>query len=296
MKCFTYTEMKTGQEQLVSDMVWEVFEEFVAPGYSPEGIETFRCFIHVDELKKATESGKFFTICCWDEKTLAGSITIRDGNHISLLFVKKDYHQQGIAKELFNKALKKCNELKPDFTEITVNSSPYAVDIYKRLGFNAVCEQTTQNGITYIPMRKQLDVNILIHEMQISTYDEIYQLWSNTPGMGLSDADTHENIHRFLLRNKGLSFVCRHEDRITGTILCGHDGRRGYIYHVTVAEKYRGRGIGQMLVDKSLQKLKEEGINKCHLFVFSDNVVGNAFWNAKGWTKREDIFVYSKTI
>lgn len=89
-----------------------------------------------------------------------------------------------------------------------MNSSPYAVDIYKRLGFRAVGEQTTQNGITYTPMRKQLDVNILIHEMQISNNDEFYKLWSNTPGMGLSDADKHENIHKFLLRNKGLSFVC----------------------------------------------------------------------------------------
>ena len=118
--------------------------------------------------------------------------------------------------------------------------------------------------------------------MQISNYGEIHELWCDTPGMGLSDADSHENIHKFLLRNKGLSFVYWHEDRITGTILCGHDGRRGYIYHVTVAEKYRGRGIGQMLVDKSLQKLKEEEINKCHIFVFSDNEIGNAFWSSKG--------------
>ncbi|HHW30059.1 MAG TPA: GNAT family N-acetyltransferase [Clostridiaceae bacterium] len=134
-----------------------------------------------------------------------------------------------------------------------------------------------------------------IQEMQIEDYSEIYRLWSNIPGIGLSDADTYENIHRFLHRNKGLSFVCRHQNRIIGTILCGHDGRRGHIYHVTVAEEYRGRGIGQMLVDKSLHKLKEEGITKCHLFVFRDNVVGNTFWNAKGWTKREDIFVYSKS-
>lgn len=145
-------------------------------------------------------------------------------------------------------------------------------------------------------MKMKLDVNISILEMLISDYSEIYELWSNTPGMGLSYADIYENIRSFLKRNKGLSFVCRHEDKIIGTILCGHDGRRGYIYHVTVAEKYRGRGIGQMLVDKSLQKLKEEGINKCHLFVFSDNVVGNAFWSSKGWTKREDIFVYSKSF
>jgi len=179
-------------------------------------------------------------------------------------------------------------------TEITVNSSPYAADIYKRLGFSAVGEQTTQDGITYIPMKMILDVNILTREMQISNYDEFYKLWSNTPGMGLSDADSYENIDVFLLRNKRLSFVCRHEDRIIGTILCGHDGRRGYIYHVTVAEEYRGRGIGRTLVEKSLQKLKEEGIQKCHLFVFTDNETGNTFWSTTGWIKREDIYVYSK--
>ena len=153
-----------------------------------------------------------------------------------------------------------------------------------------------KNQIKSGAKRKSSDINISIHEMKISDYDEIYKLWSNTPGMGLSDADTHENILRFLLRNKGLSFVCRYKDMLIGTILCGHDGRRGYIYHVTVAEGYRGRGIGQMLVEKCLQKLKEEGIDKCHLFVFRDNEIGNTFWSAKGWTKREDIFVYSKSI
>lgn len=139
------------------------------------------------------------------------------------------------------------------------------------------------------------DEDILIDEMQIDDYSEIYELWRNTPGMGLSDADSHENIHRFLLRNKGLSFVCRCNGRIIGTIMCGHDGRRGYIYHVAVSEKFRRRGIGRMLVDKSLSKLKEEGINKCHLFVISSNEIGNAFWSSNGWSKREDIFVYSKS-
>jgi len=138
--------------------------------------------------------------------------------------------------------------------------------------------------------------DISIHEMKMDDYDEIYELWRNTPGMGLSNADKRESIDSFLGRNKGLSYVCRHGGRIVGTVLCGHDGRRGYIYHVTVAEEYRGRGIGRRLVETSLEKLKEEGIDKCHLFVFVDNSVGNAFWASMGWDKREDIFVYSKTI
>ena len=138
--------------------------------------------------------------------------------------------------------------------------------------------------------------DVEIHEMQISDYDEVYELWSKTSGVGLSDADKKENIEKFLIRNKGLSFVCRYKDKIIGTIMCGHDGRRGYIYHVAVAEEYRGRGIGRMLVERSLEKLKSEGINKCHLFVIADNTVGNAFWASIGWDKREDIFVYSKSV
>jgi ribosomal protein S18 acetylase RimI-like enzyme len=139
------------------------------------------------------------------------------------------------------------------------------------------------------------DTDILIHQMQIEDYNYIYKLWSSTPGIGLSDADRYESIHKFLKRNKELSYVCRYKNRIIGTILCGHDGRRGYIYHVTVAEKYRERGIGQALVNKSLEQLKKEGIDKCHLFVFADNAIGKVFWTSSGWTLREDIFVYSKS-
>jgi ribosomal protein S18 acetylase RimI-like enzyme len=135
-----------------------------------------------------------------------------------------------------------------------------------------------------------------IHELHISDYYEIYSLWQRTPGMGLSDADSKDNIEEFLIRNKGMSFYYKEKNEIVGTILCGYDGRRGYIYHVTVAEEYREKGIGRMLVEKSLESLRKAGIRKCHLFVFTDNQIGNSFWGYSGWTKRDDIFVYSKNI
>lgn len=134
-----------------------------------------------------------------------------------------------------------------------------------------------------------------VHELEIKDYDTMYDLWCRTPGMGLSDADSRENIEKFLQRNAGLSFICYDADRMVGTVLCGHDGRRGYLYHVTVDMEYRGRGIGRTLVEKSLEQLKAQGIDKCHLFVFADNTIGNAFWTSSGWTKRGDIFVYSKS-
>ncbi len=133
-----------------------------------------------------------------------------------------------------------------------------------------------------------------IRELHIDDYDEFHALWKKTPGVGLSGADSWENIQKFLARNAGMSFCYEEDGKIIGTILCGHDGRRGYVYHVAVAEECRGRGIGRLLVERGLRKLKEEGIDKCHLFVFWQNEIGKAFWNAMGWTKREDIYVYSK--
>jgi len=137
---------------------------------------------------------------------------------------------------------------------------------------------------------------IRFEELKIEDYQEIYDLWSKTPGVGLSKADSYDNIQRFLLRNEGMSFVCRYGDKIIATILCGHDGRRGFIYHLAVEEGYRRWGIGGTLVEKCLQKLKEVGIDKCHIFVYLKNEPGNAFWSAKGWMKRDDLFVYTKSL
>jgi predicted acetyltransferase len=141
-----------------------------------------------------------------------------------------------------------------------------------------------------------LDKESGMRELHIDDYREIYCLWKDTPGMGLSNADSESNFQKFMLRNKALSFCWKEENRIIGTILCGHDGRRGYIYHVTVAPCCRGKGTGSSLVQKSLENLKEQGIDKCHLFVFADNEPGRSFWETTGWTRRDDILVYSKNI
>lgn len=140
----------------------------------------------------------------------------------------------------------------------------------------------------------KLDESSGIREIHPDDYGEIYTLWCRTPGMGLSGADTEEKIRDFLLRNQGLSYCWKEEDKIVATSLCGNDGRRGYLYHVMTAPEYRGRGIGGRLVERSLQYLKEAGIEKCHLFVFADNEIGNAFWSTTGWTRRNDILIYSR--
>lgn len=135
-----------------------------------------------------------------------------------------------------------------------------------------------------------------MEEIHPDDYVELINLWRSIPGIGISEADSEENIRRFLMGNPGLSFCYKEDKRIVATILCGQDGRRGYIYHTAVAPEHRGRGIGRLLVEESLRKLRDMGIKKCHLFVFADNEPGSAFWSSIGWEKRKDIIVYSKNL
>jgi N-acetylglutamate synthase len=136
--------------------------------------------------------------------------------------------------------------------------------------------------------------DLVYKEMVIEDYDQVYKLWQETEGIGLSEADSKKDILKFLERNNGLSFVCTYNEEVIGTVLVGHDGRRGYIYHLAISLEYRMKGIAKELMLKCLKRLREEGIDKCHLFVFKDNELGKRFWMKTGWIKREDIAVFSK--
>ncbi|MBP2642667.1 MAG: GCN5-related N-acetyltransferase [Firmicutes bacterium] len=137
---------------------------------------------------------------------------------------------------------------------------------------------------------------IRIREMKISDYTQVMGLWSESEGVGLSEADSLENIALFLKRNNGLSFVAEQAGKIVGAILCGQDGRRGYLYHLSVNKEYRRQKIASKLVGFCLAKLEEHGIQKCHIFVFPDNQEGISFWDNYGFKRREDLFIFSTTI
>jgi putative acetyltransferase len=139
-------------------------------------------------------------------------------------------------------------------------------------------------------------MSIIVTEFTIEAYDQVFNLWENCDGIGLSSADSRTRIRMYLERNSGLSLIAYDNDLVVGTILCGHDGRRGYIHHLAIRSEYRRRGIGRLLTDKSLSELQSCGIQKCHLFIFNDNSGGIEFWESIGWTYRQDIGVVSKII
>ncbi|MGN6714270.1 GNAT family N-acetyltransferase [Anaerocolumna jejuensis] len=136
-----------------------------------------------------------------------------------------------------------------------------------------------------------------IRLMTIKDYDKVYDLWMNTPGMGLNNLDdSREGIEKYLRRNPATCFVAEREGRITGVILSGHDGRRGFIHHTAVLAGERGQGIGKTLVSHALEALEQEGIHKVSLVVFQENKLGNAFWESQGFTVRDDLYYRNKSI
>lgn len=134
---------------------------------------------------------------------------------------------------------------------------------------------------------------LTIRVMTLDDYDDVYALWMTIRGFAMRGIDdSKEGVARFLRRNPTTSMVAYVDGELAGAILCGHDGRRGSLYHVCVKESYRKQGIGQKMVQACLAALKAEEISKVSLIAFSSNEVGNHFWQGLGWDFRKDVNYY----
>ncbi|MCL2569466.1 MAG: GNAT family N-acetyltransferase [Oscillospiraceae bacterium] len=139
------------------DLVNRVFTEFVAVDYSKQGRNTFETYLKtkLDDVSAALKSGGKKMWAYYQDDDILGVLAIQGPSHISLMFVEKAHHRQGIAKGLFDVALGEMAQNR-DVTQITVNSSPYAVEAYERLGFAQTAEQQEKDGILYVPMRRTI--------------------------------------------------------------------------------------------------------------------------------------------
>ena len=135
--------------------------------------------------------------------------------------------------------------------------------------------------------------DLIIREMTIEDYDQVFALWQITSKRALSDADKRENIERYLIHNKGMSLVGIVGGKIIATVLAGHDGRRGFIHHMAVSPDYRRQGIGRSLAREADSRIKAQGIAKTHIFCYRNNRLGQPFWKALGFTKRDDMDIFS---
>jgi putative acetyltransferase len=135
-----------------------------------------------------------------------------------------------------------------------------------------------------------------VRALSIEDWDVVHALWLATPGVGLSDSDSRAGTEAFLRRNPGMSAVACAGGEVVGAVLCGHDGRRGYLHHLAVATAWRGRGIARQLLAHCFEQLGAAGIPKCNIFLFGANAEGAAFWLHNGWSPREDLRVLQKLV
>ena len=147
-----------------------------------------------------------------------------------------------------------------------------------------------------MPTRKRMTSRqFKIRKMIISDYPGLFGLWKNMPGIGLDKGcDSKKGIKDYLRRNPGLSFVACEGKKIVGAVLSGHDGRRGCLHHLAVAESHRKSGIGKKLVECCLAGLARKNIPKCNIFLFNSNAKGRAFWKHNGWNLRTDLSIMQK--
>ena len=134
------------------DLAWDTFILYEAPEYSKEGITSFKNFVRDPILKTLYIEGKYDVLAAFNNNIIVGVIGVRNETHISLLFVDSEYHRKGIARRLVKKTFERTYE-RYGKREMTVNSSPYAVGFYHKMGFVDTDIEQTTDGIRYTPMK-----------------------------------------------------------------------------------------------------------------------------------------------
>lgn len=138
---------------------------------------------------------------------------------------------------------------------------------------------------------------IEIRAMTIDDYDQVMDLWLRTPEFGAYPrAYTTDRLAAYLARNPGLSTVAIADGRVIGTVLCGHDGRKGSMYNVTVSSEHRRQGIAKKMLERSQNGLKAEGIRVAFLFTYVSSKEAGEFWASQGWTAAPHVLYHDKVM
>jgi ribosomal protein S18 acetylase RimI-like enzyme len=117
------------------------------------------------------------------------------------------------------------------------------------------------------------------------------RLWAASDGVAMRTWQDAAALERLLARNPSLCWAAHHEGQLVATVLCGHDGWRGWLYHVAVAPAWRRRGIATALVVRAQTELARAGVPRVHALVLAGNREATQFWRAAGWKMREDLSV-----
>lgn len=285
-------QMETGEETSICTLVMECFNEFVAPGYSCEGVGEFTKYVQPLSMKERMLAGNIILVAKVGAEA-AGIVEIRQPNHISLLFVKKEFHRMGIGRKLMDRAVEKCIELYPQIDYMEVNSSPYAVEIYERMGFAREDVEQTVNGIRFIPMNLGLKNEIRIAEserlilrlIRKADFNVMKNIWGNDNVMKYCLGSINdENIHRAIdcyiknhnLKGFGIYAIVNRENNLFMGV-CGFNTSEKedeieLLYHL--AEDFWGQGYAfeaAALCIDYIRKNCKGRINRITASAYSEN-------------------------
>ncbi|MEZ5944120.1 MAG: GNAT family N-acetyltransferase [Planctomycetaceae bacterium] len=155
---------------------------------------------------------------------------------------------------------------------------------------------TAETQISTLDTNSVDGATVRIVPMQTVHVAQVLELWNQTEGLILTYSDNERDLARYFADNAELSQVALAGRSVVGAVLCGHDGRRGYLHHLAVAESYRRKGIGSALVDTCNAQLANVGISQCNLFVIDDNLDGRKFWEKQGWSEWPSIRLMSRKV
>ena len=217
----------------------------------------------------------------------------QDESSLFTIFVHPDFQGKGVGKAIVETLER--DEFALRAKRIEIPASITGLPFYQKMGYSF------KDGITELDEERLYRLEkcrkTIIRVMDIEDYDRVYALWMSCKNMGFNNLDdSRQGIEKYLKRNPSTCFIAEQDDAIVGVVLAGHDGRRGFIHHMAVAEHCRRQGIATDLLDQALAALKKEGINKTALLVFNRNEAGNAFWERQGFTARDDVTYRNKTL
>ena len=217
----------------------------------------------------------------------------QDESSLFTIFVRPDCQGKGVGKAIVETLERDPFALRAKRIEIPASIT--GLPFYLKMGYsykNGIAEPDEERLYRLEKRRKTI-----IRVMNTEDYDRVYALWMSCKNMGFNNLDdSRQGIEKYLKRNPSTCFVAEQGDAIVGVVLAGHDGRRGFIHHMAVAEDCRRQGIATDLLGQALAALKEEGINKAALLVFNRNEAGNAFWERQGFTARDDVTYRNKEL
>ena len=137
---------------------------------------------------------------------------------------------------------------------------------------------------------------VTTREFVLSDHGPAVALWSEIDSVEICEGDSREEVAEYLKRNPGLSRVAEIDGKMVGAVMCGHDGRRGFIYHLAVAPKYRGQGVGKLLLDDCVRGLQRAGLKRAIILVEGQNAAGQKFWLREGWEQIDCAIPMSKGL